>query len=106
MSNIELTLTLEGTTFLETASIPFTATLRNTGSFEQNRYYLMNAPGAAGEQANEGPLYVGGFGSFHSDEIANFVLADGSARAIARSIDPDVFRLLGHRSDGEIMKRF
>jgi prepilin-type processing-associated H-X9-DG protein len=82
------------------------ATLRNTGTFEQNRYYLSDASGAAAEQANEGPFYVGGFGSFHAGDIANFALADGSVRAISRSIDANVFGLLGHRADGEIMKGF
>jgi prepilin-type processing-associated H-X9-DG protein len=82
------------------------ATLRNTGSFEQNLYYLKDAPGAAAERANENALYVGGFGSFHPGDTANFALADGSVRTIARSIDADVFRLLGNRADGEIMKDF
>jgi prepilin-type N-terminal cleavage/methylation domain-containing protein len=79
------------------------ATLRNTGSFEQNRPYSSGLPGAAAEAA-EGPLYVGGFGSFHAGDVGNFALADGSARSISQSIDPNVLRLLGHRADGEIMK--
>jgi prepilin-type N-terminal cleavage/methylation domain-containing protein len=79
------------------------ATLRNTGSFEQNRYYI-GLPGAAAEEAGDGPLYVGGFGSFHAGDVGNFALADGSARSISQSIDPTVLRLLGHRADGEIMK--
>ena len=82
------------------------ATLRNTGSFVQNRYYLSKAPGAAAEQPGEDPLYVGGFGSFHAGDIANFAFADGSVRAVSPSIDANVFRLLGHRADGEIMKAF
>jgi prepilin-type N-terminal cleavage/methylation domain-containing protein/prepilin-type processing-associated H-X9-DG protein len=82
------------------------ATLRNTGSFEQNRYYLSDATGAAAAQTRQGPFYVGGFGSFHAGDIANFALADGSVRAISHSIDANVFRLLGHRADGEIMPGF
>ena len=81
------------------------ATLRNTGSFEQNRYYS-GLRGATTEKADDDPLYVGGFGSFHAGDIANFALADGSARAISRTIDTNVLRLLGHRADGEIMKGF
>ena len=83
------------------------ATLRNTGSFVENRYYLGDTSGAAAaEPSIEGPLYVGGFGSFHPGDIANFAFADGSVRAISRSIDANLFRLLGHRADGEIMKGF
>jgi len=39
-------------------------------------------------------------------DIANFALADGSVQAISQNYDADVFRLLGHRADGEIMKGF
>lgn len=82
------------------------ATLRNTGSFVENRYDFGGEPGAAGVQATEGPLYVGGFGSFHAGDVTNFAFADGSVRAISRNIDRNVYRLLGHRADGEIMKSF
>lgn len=83
------------------------ATLRNTGSFARNRYHLRDASGAAAEeQPSEGPLHVGGFGSFHVGDMANFAFADGSVRAIAQAIDADVFRLLGSRADGEIIKGF
>ncbi len=77
------------------------ATLRNTGSFEQSVL-----PGSTPEKAVEGPLDVGGFGSFHRGGLSNFAFADGSARAISRDTDPELFRLLGHRADGEIMKEF
>lgn len=43
---------------------------------------------------------VGGFGSRHGGG-AIFAFGDGSARFIRESIDPAVYRLLGHRSDGE-----
>jgi len=83
------------------------ATLRNTGSFVNHRFNLPDESGAtAVEPPSEGPLYVGGFGSFHAGDIANFGFADGSVREISQSIDPDLFRLLGHRSDGEILKKF
>ena len=77
------------------------ATLRNTGSFEESVL-----PGSTAKKAVEDPLYVGGFGSFHIGDISNFALADGSVRAISRDIDANLFRLLGHRADGEIMKEF
>ncbi len=83
------------------------ATLRNTGSFVNHRYRSSDASkSAAEEQPSEGPLYVGGFGSFHSGVVANFGFADGSVRRVSQSIDPDLFRLLGHRADGEILTRF
>ena len=87
------------------------ATLRNTGSFVQNRRFLNDVSGATqsvvvDRSAVNTELYVGGFGSFHAGDIANFSLADGSVRAISASIDPDIFRLLGNRADGEIMKDF
>lgn len=77
------------------------ATLRNTGSFEQS-----GLPGSAAEEFVEDPLYVGGFGSFHAGDLANFVFADGSVRALSQSIEPKLFRQLGHRADGEIIKDF
>ncbi len=83
------------------------ATLRNTGSFVNHRFDFQNASAAAAEeQPKEGPLYVGGFGSFHAGDVANFGFADGSVRELSQTIDTELFRLLGHRSDGEIMKKF
>jgi prepilin-type processing-associated H-X9-DG protein len=46
--------------------------------------------------------YVGGFSSKHAFG-ANFLLCDGSARYLKTSIDPSVYRRLGHRADGEII---
>ena len=81
------------------------ATLRNTGSFEKLSYGANGLPNiAVAEGANSGPLYVGGFGSFHAGDIANFAFADGSVRAMSQKIDPNLLQLLGHRADGEIMK--
>ena len=46
--------------------------------------------------------FVGGFGSrYHTG--AFFSLGDGSARFIHSTIDPDVYRRLGNRDDGEII---
>jgi prepilin-type N-terminal cleavage/methylation domain-containing protein/prepilin-type processing-associated H-X9-DG protein len=77
------------------------ATLRNTGSFEQS-----GLPGPSAKRPKKDPLDVGGFGSYHLRDVANFAFADGSVRAISQTIDPDLFRLLGHRADGEIIKDF
>jgi prepilin-type N-terminal cleavage/methylation domain-containing protein/prepilin-type processing-associated H-X9-DG protein len=46
--------------------------------------------------------YVGGFGSRHSFG-ANFLFCDGSAHYLKESIDPAVFRRLGHRADGQLI---
>jgi prepilin-type processing-associated H-X9-DG protein len=46
--------------------------------------------------------YVGGFGSSHGSG-ANFLFCDGSVHFVKNSIDPQVFRYLGHRADGEII---
>ena len=46
--------------------------------------------------------YVGGFGSWHGSG-ANFLFCDGSVHFLKNSIDPQVFRYLGHRADGEII---
>jgi prepilin-type N-terminal cleavage/methylation domain-containing protein/prepilin-type processing-associated H-X9-DG protein len=48
------------------------------------------------------PGYVGGFSSWHGLG-ANFLFCDGSARFVKQSIEPRVYRCLGHRSDGEII---
>jgi prepilin-type N-terminal cleavage/methylation domain-containing protein/prepilin-type processing-associated H-X9-DG protein len=48
------------------------------------------------------PSFVGGFSSGHGLG-ANFLFCDGSARFVRQSIEPRVYRCLGHRSDGEII---
>ena len=50
-----------------------------------------------------GPLFVGGFGSQHRLDGANFAFGDGSVRFVKASVDPEVYRRLGHRSDGELL---
>ena len=50
-----------------------------------------------------GPLFVGGFGSPHSADGANFAFGDGSVRFVKASVDFAVYRRLGHRSDGELL---
>jgi prepilin-type processing-associated H-X9-DG protein len=94
------------------------ATLRNTGEFEPlvvNPYAPVQMAAndfaddddetdAAANTAKE--LHVGGFGSYHNGDVVNFAFADGSVHTISQSIDKSVFRLLGNRSDGEIMPLF
>lgn len=65
------------------------ATLRNTGS-------PINAPVTADAGL------VGGFSSHHLDG-ANFAFGDGSVRCLRARIDPEVYRRLGHRDDGEMI---
>jgi prepilin-type N-terminal cleavage/methylation domain-containing protein len=45
------------------------------------------------------------FGSAHP-EICMFVLGDGSVRAIRRSVDRSILRMLGDRRDGEVIPNF
>jgi prepilin-type N-terminal cleavage/methylation domain-containing protein/prepilin-type processing-associated H-X9-DG protein len=47
--------------------------------------------------------FVGGFGSSHVGEGANFAFGDGSVRFLRQSIDQAVYRRLGHRADGEVI---
>jgi prepilin-type N-terminal cleavage/methylation domain-containing protein/prepilin-type processing-associated H-X9-DG protein len=97
------------------------ATLRNTGHpinrvdpsrlgvaiADPSRFLDKNEDPSAIEQAilsggiPVSPTFVGGFGSQHSDEGANFGFGDGSVRFLRASIDLTVYQRLGHRADGE-----
>jgi prepilin-type N-terminal cleavage/methylation domain-containing protein/prepilin-type processing-associated H-X9-DG protein len=84
------------------------ATLRNTSLIEEGRIRLGSPPPADEGKAQQPPLeslFVGGFGSHHPGGM-NVGFADGSTRFIANSIDPDLLRRLGNRSDGEIVEPF
>jgi prepilin-type N-terminal cleavage/methylation domain-containing protein len=81
------------------------ATLRNTSSLKAGEAYIPGTPEAAELDDTSGSLTVGGFGSYHPGGI-NIELADGSTRFISLNIDPQVFKQLGNRADGEIMKPF
>jgi prepilin-type N-terminal cleavage/methylation domain-containing protein/prepilin-type processing-associated H-X9-DG protein len=50
----------------------------------------------------QGPLAVGGFGSFHPNG-ANFALGDGSVRYLTMTINMQVYQQLGHRADGKLL---
>jgi prepilin-type processing-associated H-X9-DG protein len=98
------------------------ATLRNTGHPVNS--VTVSALGQSGPKASElpaevrainfermiqagrttiSPTFVGGFGSTHEGDGANFGFGDGSVRWIKATIDQAVYRRLGHRSDGELI---
>jgi len=60
------------------------------------------APPGAGAAAGAGLNLVGGFGSPHPGG-ANFSFGDGSVRFLKNSINPQVYRWLGNRADGEML---
>jgi prepilin-type N-terminal cleavage/methylation domain-containing protein/prepilin-type processing-associated H-X9-DG protein len=49
------------------------------------------------------PTFVGGFGSSHVGQGANFAFGDGSVRFLRQSIDATVYQRLGHRCDGGVI---
>jgi prepilin-type processing-associated H-X9-DG protein len=80
------------------------ATLRNAGSpinaarTRTNRGMPPEAP------TEEGPLYVGGFGSHHPGG-ANFAFGDGHVRFISETLDQEVLQQLAARADGKLLMR-
>jgi hypothetical protein len=82
--------------------------LRNTSVIEEPSVVGLSPPQAgqgAAEAKQPAPLFVGGFGSHHAGGL-NVGLADGSTRFISTRIDPKLWRQLGNRADGEIVKPF
>ncbi|WP_165251451.1 DUF1559 domain-containing protein [Paludisphaera soli] len=59
-------------------------------------------PGDPAADPEKAARYVGGFGSRHPGG-ANFAFGDGSVRFIKDSIQPETFRLLANRADGEMI---
>jgi prepilin-type N-terminal cleavage/methylation domain-containing protein/prepilin-type processing-associated H-X9-DG protein len=85
------------------------ATLRNGNRIEEPRVETARQRPIDGDATDAGadtsdPLYVGGFGSYHSGMVANFAFADGSIRSISTDIDPEVLRRYCHRADGELIR--
>ena len=74
------------------------ATLRNTSMIDIGKHTTNQAA------SGTGPLFVGGFGSFHAGSVVNFGMADGSVRRLNERIDPKLLQLLGNRADGELMQ--
>jgi prepilin-type N-terminal cleavage/methylation domain-containing protein/prepilin-type processing-associated H-X9-DG protein len=86
------------------------ATLRNTNKIEiPKAQFQQVAPADAEADAALGDvadsLFVGGFGGHHPGGF-NATFADGSARFVSEDTDPAVWRLVGNRADGEIVKPF
>ena len=51
------------------------------------------------------PLETGGFESEHAGG-AQFLLGDSSVRFLSENIDIEVYRNLGNREDGELLREF
>ena len=84
------------------------ATLRNTSKIEQRQPRFATAALADDNTVQEDvaeSLFVGGFGGYHPGGL-NASFADGSTQFISEDIDPVIWRLLGNRDDGEIVKPF
>jgi prepilin-type N-terminal cleavage/methylation domain-containing protein/prepilin-type processing-associated H-X9-DG protein len=83
------------------------ATLRNTNKIEVRKPQF--GPRADDEKpANQDvaeSLFVGGFGGHHPG-MFNAAFADGSVHGISNEVDPAVWRLVGNRSDGQIVAPF
>ena len=74
------------------------STLRNGGTpINKTSPILTGAPPSPMD-----PASVGGFGSFHQSG-ANFLFGDSSGRIINEDIDPNVYRRLLNRRDGELL---
>ncbi len=83
------------------------ATLRNTSVIQPpRRRYQMTPEEHAKLDEPVSSTYVGGFGSYHSGNVINVAMADGSTRAISSNIELNVLKQLGSRADGAIPKEF
>lgn len=81
------------------------STLRNAGrlpELDRDRYRRWTQE-PDDDADSQDSLEVGGFGSFHTGG-AQFVLADGSVRFLSQTIDPEVFRHMANRADGEMIE--
>jgi prepilin-type N-terminal cleavage/methylation domain-containing protein len=78
------------------AGLPLTPPPPDAGSPAAARVFESALRGA------QGPLYVGGFGSYHPGGT-NFALGDGSIRYLSMTIDMQVYQQLGHRADGKLL---
>lgn len=81
------------------------ATLRNTSGLNADltlRQQLSGNPPGSENPYPVGGMGVGGFSSLHPGG-ATFAIADGSVRFLSESIQPEVFKLLGNRADGELV---
>jgi len=74
----------------------------NWGEYTVGRHVRTNFPLLARNQQQDNPDNQTAFGSWH-DGIAQFLLADGSVRAISNNVDVNLFRNLCHVSDGNVI---
>jgi prepilin-type processing-associated H-X9-DG protein len=84
------------------------ATLRNTQKIDRPVPQFQQAAPLVGEDDKRDvaeSLFVGGFGGHHPGGF-NAGFADGSTRFVEQDVDPAVWRLVGNRADGEIVKPF
>ena len=79
-------------------------TLRNTSSIEDPSRHR-NDWNQQQNNNNQPQNGVGGFGSYHVGG-AQFALGDGSVRFMSVNINPELFKHLGNRADGEIVDDF
>jgi prepilin-type N-terminal cleavage/methylation domain-containing protein/prepilin-type processing-associated H-X9-DG protein len=89
---------------LRNTGVPVNASSPVMGNPAENPVTAEEPDDAASDRAVDpnSPLYVGGFSSRHPGG-ANFAFGDGSIRFIKSSVNRRVFRLLGHRADGEFV---
>lgn len=83
------------------------AALRNTGGGpNEGVEQLLNGEGPPpGGKQQRDATFVGGFSSPHPGGI-HVGMGDGGVRFVSQNIDPQLFRHLGNRSDGELVGDF
>ncbi len=77
----------------------------NWGEYTVGRQIRGSVPFAPYKTYPDSAAQTTAFGSWH-DGMAQFLLADGSVRAISSNIDTNLFRNLGHASDGNVIGDF
>lgn len=75
------------------------------GEYTIGRHVRVNTPLAPYKTLVDNPDYQTAFGSWH-DGICHFLLGDGSVRGISVNTDINLFRNLGHASDGNVIGEF
>lgn len=78
------------------------STLRNTGVTPNDERFQLSGNGQVVPTGPELARFGRGFSSDHP-QISNFLLADGSVRAISNQIRLEVLQRLGCRNDGELV---
>ncbi len=81
------------------------STLRNMGSPLNATQYNYDG-GLQFPDADPDLKFVGGFGSVHNFDGANFLFGDGSVRSLSNTIDTDILQRLANRRDGKLIPSF